>query len=99
MGHGVSTVVDPQAHDIETYLEFAELKRTKITHVIDTHVQADHVSGGRALAGRSGAAYCLYEAADVTFPFTPLADGQEIVCGNVTIQDRPPSVGRSDIVR
>jgi hydroxyacylglutathione hydrolase len=63
---------------------YAELKRTKITHVIETHVQADHASGGLALAQRTGAAYCLHEAADVAFDFTPLADGQELVCGNVT---------------
>lgn len=65
-------------------MAYAELKRTKITHVIETHVQADHASGGRALAQRTGAAYCLHEAADVAFDFTPLADGQELVCGNVT---------------
>jgi glyoxylase-like metal-dependent hydrolase (beta-lactamase superfamily II) len=54
--------------------------------VIDTHVQADHRSGGRALAARTGADYCLHESADVAFPFTPLADGQELACGNVVIQ-------------
>ena len=86
MGHGASTVVDPQAHDIEHYLEFASLKQTKITCVIDTHIQADHQSGGRALAARTGAAYGLHESADVAFRFTPLADGQELVCGNVTSQ-------------
>jgi len=84
VGHGESTVVDPRAQDIERYLEFAELKRTKITQVIDTHIQADHQSGGRALAARTGAAYGLHESADVVFPFTPLVDGQELVCGNVT---------------
>jgi hydroxyacylglutathione hydrolase len=52
--------------------------------VIETHVQADHASGGRALAQRTGAVYCLHEAADVAFDFTPLADGQELECGNVT---------------
>lgn len=86
MGHGASTVVDPHADDLERYLEFAALKGTKITHVIDTHIQADHRSGGRELAARTGAAYCLHEAADVAFPFTPLADGQELVCGNVVIR-------------
>ena len=49
-------------------------------------MQADHRSGGRELAARTGAAYCLHEAADVTFPFTPLADDQEILCGNVVIR-------------
>jgi hydroxyacylglutathione hydrolase len=83
VGHGASTVVDPQADDLERYLEFAALKQTKITHVIDTHIQADHESGGRALAARTGAAYGLHASADVAFPFTPLTDGQEVVCGNV----------------
>ena len=36
------------------------------------------------MAARTGAAYGLHESADVAFPFTPLADGQELVCGNVT---------------
>jgi hydroxyacylglutathione hydrolase len=84
VGHGASTVVDPQAQDLERYVEFAALKQTRITHVIDTHIQADHQSGGRALAARTGAAYGLHASADVAFPFTPLADGQELVCGNVT---------------
>jgi hydroxyacylglutathione hydrolase len=84
VGHGASTVVDAHADDLERYLEFAALKQTKITQVIDTHIQADHQSGGRALAARTGAAYGLHESADVAFPFTPLADGQELVCGNVT---------------
>jgi glyoxylase-like metal-dependent hydrolase (beta-lactamase superfamily II) len=85
VGHGASTVVDPQADDLDSYLEFAELKRTRITHVIDTHIQADHISGGRALAARTGAAYCLHESAEAGFAFTALHDGQELTCGNVTI--------------
>jgi hydroxyacylglutathione hydrolase len=84
VGHGASTVVDPQAQDLERYLEFAALKQTTITSVIDTHIQADHESGGRALAARTGAAYGLHESADVAFPFMSLTDGQELVCGNVT---------------
>ena len=84
MGHHASTVVDPQAQDLERYLEFAELKQTKIAYVIDSHIHADHESGGRALAARTGAPYGLHESADVAFPFTPLADGQALVCGNVT---------------
>jgi glyoxylase-like metal-dependent hydrolase (beta-lactamase superfamily II) len=86
VGHQASTVVDPHADDLERYVEFAALKGTAITRVIDTHIQADHRSGGRALAARTGARYCLHEAADVAFPFTPLADGQELACGNVEIR-------------
>jgi glyoxylase-like metal-dependent hydrolase (beta-lactamase superfamily II) len=86
VGHKASTVVDPHADDLERYEAFATLKGTAITRVIDTHVQADHRSGGRELAARTGAQYCLHEAADVAFPFTPLHDGQELLCGNVVIR-------------
>jgi glyoxylase-like metal-dependent hydrolase (beta-lactamase superfamily II) len=86
VSHQASTVVDPHADDLERYLDFAALKGTRITRIIDTHVQADHRSGGRTLAARTGADYCLHESADVAFPFTPLADGQELVCGNVVIR-------------
>jgi hydroxyacylglutathione hydrolase len=48
----------------------------RITHVIDTHVHADHRSGGPALAKKVGAAYCLHESADVALPFEPLHDGR-----------------------
>jgi len=54
--------------------------------VIDTHVQADHLSGGRRLAELTGARYCLHESADVAFHFTPLADGEELDLGNVTMR-------------
>jgi glyoxylase-like metal-dependent hydrolase (beta-lactamase superfamily II) len=86
VGHKASTVVDPRADDLERYVEFAALKGTRVTRVIDTHIQADHRSGGRELATRTGAEYCLHESADVAFSFTPLADGQELDCGNVVMR-------------
>jgi hydroxyacylglutathione hydrolase len=76
-------VVDAHERDDDGYMAFAESKGMRITHVIDTHVHADHRSGGLALAKATGAAYCLHESADVAFPFEPLADGQEIELGNV----------------
>ncbi len=82
----MSAVVDPREDEVESYIEFAEFKAMKITHVIDTHIQADHLSGGRTLSARTGAAYCLHQSADVAFDFTPLTDGQEIGLGNVTIK-------------
>jgi hydroxyacylglutathione hydrolase len=57
----------------------------EVKYVIDTHVHADHLSGGRRLAELTGAPYCLHEAADVAFDFTPLADRQELDLGNVTV--------------
>ena len=85
-GKGKCAVVDPQEKDVEAYLAFAREKVMAITHVIETHVHADHRSGGRALAERAGAAYCLHASAPVTFPFTPLEDGQEVELGNTRVK-------------
>lgn len=85
-GHGKGAVVDPQERDVDNYVAFAAAKGLAITHVIDTHVHADHLSGGRLLAERTGAAYALHRAADVAFPFLPLDDGQEIELGNTRIR-------------
>jgi hydroxyacylglutathione hydrolase len=78
--------VDPQAQDIESYLDFANAKGMEIKYVIDTHIQADHLSGGPDLSETTGAHYCLHRSADVDFAFTPLTDGQELDLGNVTVK-------------
>jgi hydroxyacylglutathione hydrolase len=81
-GLGKCAVVDAHEEDVDTYAEFAASKGMRITHVIDTHIHADHRSGGFALANKVGAAYCLHESADVDFRFEPLSDEQEIELGN-----------------
>lgn len=85
-GLGLGAVVDPQADHVESYLALASSKGLRITHVIDTHVHADHRSGGRALAEKTGAAYCLHRSADVAFAFSPLEDGEEIDLGNTRLR-------------
>jgi hydroxyacylglutathione hydrolase len=85
-GKGKCAVVDAHEEDIDEYAHFAEAKGMRITHVIDTHVHADHRSGGPALARKVGAAYCLHESADVAIPFEPLRDGQEIELGNTRVR-------------
>jgi glyoxylase-like metal-dependent hydrolase (beta-lactamase superfamily II) len=87
-GLGQCAVVDAHERDVEEYVTFAGVKGMRITHVIDTHVHADHRSGGPALAARAGAAYCLHESANVGLPFEPLRDGQEIALGNTRIEVR-----------
>ena len=79
---GKCAVVDAHEHDIEDYAAFAAGKGMRITHVIDSHLHADHRSGGPALARKVGAAYCLHESADVALPFEPLRDGEEVELGN-----------------
>jgi len=85
-GLGKGAVVDPQERDIDQYIAFADAKGLRITHVIDTHVHADHRSGGRALAERVGASYCLHRSAEVAFRFEPLDDGREIELGNTRVK-------------
>ena len=81
-GLGKCAVVDAHEEDVDAYIAFASTKGMRITHVIDTHVHADHRSGGPALAKKAAAAYCLHEAANVALVFEPLHDEQEIELGN-----------------
>ena len=75
-------MVDPQL-DIAPYLEAAERSRMRIRYVVETHVQADHLSGCRELAASTGATICFHESAQVTFPFRGLEDGELLDLGNV----------------
>lgn len=85
-GQGLACVVDPLEADVDAYIGFADSKGMRITHVFDTHVHADHRSGGRALAARTGASYGMHRSADVTFAFDPLDDGQIVKLGNTVIR-------------
>ena len=58
----------------------------RIEAVISTHVHADHRSGERELAARSGATLYFHRSADVAYPFTPLDDGSELSLGNVVVR-------------
>jgi len=82
---GRCAVVDPRADDVDAYMTFAAAKGMRITHVIDTHVHADHRSGGPELARLAAASYCLHESADVTIPFTPLRDDDQVELGNTRL--------------
>ncbi len=75
-------MVDPQL-EIEPYLAAAAEKSMRVTHIIETHVQADHLSGARRLAAVTGATVFFHESADVRFPHATLADGDEHDMGNV----------------
>jgi hydroxyacylglutathione hydrolase len=83
---GQGAVVGARVDDVDAYIAFAATKGLRLTHVIDTHVHADHRSGGRELARRVDAKYCVHGSADVTFPFTALHDGDEIELGNTRVK-------------
>ncbi|GKT11392.1 MAG: hydroxyacylglutathione hydrolase [Thiomicrorhabdus sp.] len=82
-GQAKAIAFDVHADDVDWFMDQAEQKGVKIIAVMDTHIHADHVSGGRALAERSGGEYMLYETSQPNFDFTPLTDGQKIIAGNV----------------
>ena len=84
-GQSAGAVVDPVG-DIEPYLEAAKATGMRLLYVIDTHLHADHLSSGRALAEASGAKYVLFADADVKFPFAGVHDGDVLELGNVTIK-------------
>ncbi len=86
-GKGKAVAVDVVAGDEEWFIEEAKKANVTINYVIDTHIHADHYSGGRKLAQMVGAPYCLHEsdAGQVKFDFEPLCDGQALNIGNVEI--------------
>lgn len=71
----------------DIYLDFAKEIGVTITHVFDTHLHADHISGGRVIAERTGATYWLppKDATEVTFEYKPLENGNVVTIGNTAI--------------
>ena len=84
-GRAAGAIVDPLG-DPAPYLKAAEATGMRIRYVIDTHLHADHVSAGRALADASGAEYVLFAEAAAKFPFLGVRDGDLLGLGNVTIK-------------
>lgn len=80
-------VVDPARYP-DPYIKLAASEGMTITHVIDTHVHADHISGGPELAQKAGAEYHLPledAGGSIPWPNTPLEDGTEIDLGGHTV--------------
>lgn len=89
---GEAVVVDP-SRDVQWYERFVQALGARIVRVLDTHVHADHLSGGPTLAARAGAPYFVDagEGFQLRHPVRRLADGQELRLGGdrgVSIQVR-----------
>jgi hydroxyacylglutathione hydrolase len=83
---GELAVVDAHADLVDDYVAFAEGQGSRIAAVIETHLQADHVSGLPELVERTGATAYVPEGAGVDFEHHALADGELITLGNTVIQ-------------
>jgi glyoxylase-like metal-dependent hydrolase (beta-lactamase superfamily II) len=79
-------VVDPHVDLVDRYIAVAERQGIPIVAVLETHVQADHLSGLPELVQRTGARAYLPEGAGVEFEHRPLADGELVKLGNTEVQ-------------
>lgn len=84
--HSTFAVIDPHIDLVDEYVASAEAQGAAIVAVLETHVQADHVSGLPALVGRTGATAYLPEGAGVEFEHHTLADGEVVRLGNTELQ-------------
>jgi glyoxylase-like metal-dependent hydrolase (beta-lactamase superfamily II) len=92
-GGGKALAVDVARH-IDVYTRIAAERGWRITDVIDTHLQADHLSGGTALAREANADYWLHpydsihpdDLLPATFSFRYLEDGTNFALGDVSIR-------------
>ena len=84
--HPRLAVVEPHVDLVDTYIGLAEAESAPIVAVLDTHVQADHISGMSELVRRTGATAYLPSGAGVEFDHHPLADGEVVRLGNTEIQ-------------
>jgi hydroxyacylglutathione hydrolase len=81
---GEAAVIDPK-WEIEDYLDLADRHGFRITHILETHNHADHVSGHGRLARATGAPIRVSRQAGVDYPHEPLSDGSVITLGNIRI--------------
>lgn len=86
---GVAAVIDPK-RDVDTYLEIAKQNNMQITHIFETHIHADFLSGARELAAVTGAKMYLSdeggEGWQYEFAHEGLKHGQQLMVGNLKIE-------------
>lgn len=80
----VGVVIDPQ-RDIERMVRAAEEASVRITHVLETHVHNDYVTGGLALAREVGASYGIPDGETMAFDHEVVRDGAALVSGRLRV--------------
>ncbi len=86
VSNGEAAIID-STRMTDVYTDFAKGMGVTIKHVFDTHLHADHISGGRTIAEQTGATYWLppKDAEEVTFEYEALEGGTDVKIGNTTI--------------
>lgn len=86
---GIAAVIDPK-RDVDTYLQIAKANNMKITHIFETHIHADFLSGARELAALTGAEMYLSDEGDENwkyeFPHNKIKGGDNIKLGNLNFE-------------
>ncbi|GAT07963.1 MBL fold metallo-hydrolase [Mycolicibacterium novocastrense] len=82
---GVAVVVDPQ-RDIDRVLASAAERGATITHVVETHIHNDYVTGGLELSRVVGAEYVVPAGDDVDYERRPVRDGDVINAGSMRLE-------------
>ena len=87
ISEGEAAIIDA-VRFTEVFTNFAKEKGVEIKHVFDTHLHADHISGGRHIASITGATYYLppKDAEEVVFEYTALEDGLTVKLGASEIE-------------
>jgi len=80
---GKALVVDPGRDRVPEYLRLAAKKGLTISHILETHTHADHISGNRDLAEAVRAPILVHRNAGVAFEHQGVGDGDELRIGNV----------------
>lgn len=80
-----AVVVDPQ-RDIDRVLALVAERGVTVTHVLETHIHNDYVTGGLALARRLGAEYVVNADDPVAYQRTAVSDGDELVSGDLRVR-------------
>jgi len=85
MGRGdVCAIIDPERH-IQVYLEAARAQGMRITHILETHLHADFVSGHMDLAAATGAPIYIAESAECAFEHVAVNEGDTIELNGLEI--------------
>ncbi len=82
---GIAAVIDPD-REVQKYLDVAQGRGLTITHIIETHLHADHVSGNTDLAARTGADIYVHESSGAEYPHKALKHNDVIELGNIRIR-------------